>query len=103
MVNLVCYNLKATNVYIFNFNQNQNFFKKRRSKFSNVSVIERAERRTLMHVFLLVKRSLFLGLNVCLVPTLSSSFGIGPCAFFVWHWSMHFVKLFALVLPLTFH
>jgi len=25
MVSLVCYNLKATNIYIFSFNQNQNF------------------------------------------------------------------------------
>jgi len=27
MISLVCYNLKATNIYIFNFNQNQNFIK----------------------------------------------------------------------------
>jgi len=25
MVSLVCYNLKATNIYIFSFNQNQKF------------------------------------------------------------------------------
>jgi len=30
MVNLVCYNLKTTNIYIFSFNQNQNFIKKHR-------------------------------------------------------------------------
>jgi len=28
MISLVCYNLKATNIYIFYFNQNQNFIKK---------------------------------------------------------------------------
>jgi len=28
MVSFVCYNLKATNIYIFSFNQNQNFIKK---------------------------------------------------------------------------
>jgi len=27
MVDLVCYNLKATNIYIFGFNQNQNLIK----------------------------------------------------------------------------
>jgi len=28
MISLVCYNLKATNIYIFSFNPNQNFIKK---------------------------------------------------------------------------
>jgi len=30
MFNLVCYNHKATNIYIFSFNQNQNFKKKKK-------------------------------------------------------------------------
>ena len=28
MISFVCYNLKETNIYIFSFNQNQNFIKK---------------------------------------------------------------------------
>ena len=28
MISLICYNLKATNIYIFSFDQNQNFIKK---------------------------------------------------------------------------
>jgi len=28
MIILVCYNMKATNIYIFSFNQNQNVIKK---------------------------------------------------------------------------
>ena len=28
MISLICYSLKATNIYIFSFNQNQNFIKK---------------------------------------------------------------------------
>jgi len=37
-----------------------------------------------------------------LVPALSSDFGISPALFFVWNWSLHFVKILVLVLLLTF-
>jgi len=47
MVNLICYNLKETDIYFFIFNQNQNFIKITSFIFSNVSVIKRAERRAL--------------------------------------------------------
>ena len=40
----LCHLKKATNIYLFTFNQNQNFIKKKyRSYFSNVSAIKRAE------------------------------------------------------------
>ena len=44
MVSLVCCNLKTTNIYIFNFNQNQSFIKKP-FIFSNFNAIELAEKR----------------------------------------------------------
>jgi len=39
MVSLVRYNLKAANIYIFSFNQKENFV------ITNVNAIKRAERR----------------------------------------------------------
>jgi len=43
----------------------------------------------------------FKDLNVCLVSAFLLNFSIGLCAFFVWYWSLHFVKLLVLVILLT--
>ena len=45
MTILVCYNPKVTNIYIYVFNQNQNFIKNVIHNFLDIRTIKREERR----------------------------------------------------------